>query len=304
METTVRIGTRGSELALWQARHVAALLSGLHGVAVELKIVRTAGDRDRTTALHDLPGSGFFTKELQRALAAGDVDVVVHSLKDLPTEEPDGLTVAAVLAREDPADILLVRPGGNGNGGMGLRPGATVGTSSLRRAAQALVLQPGLVMAPLRGNVPTRVARLRAGEYDAVILAAAGLNRLACDLSGLAVLRLDPAAFLPAPGQGALAIEARAGDRRLLDMAAALDDGPTARTTSCERMLLRSLEGGCHLPLGALATAEPEGLRLLAALATIDAALTRATVRRCEVRGELPAETAAAALAALGRGTA
>jgi len=302
MTSVVRIGTRGSDLALWQAHHVGALLSQRHGVEAVFTIVKTAGDRDRTTALHELSGSGFFTKELQRVLAAGDVDLVVHSLKDLPTEEPDGLVLAAVLAREDPADVLLVRPGGAGERALGLRAGAVVGTSSLRRAAQALALQPGLAIAPLRGNVPTRLSRLRAGEYDAIILAAAGVNRLACDLSGLAARRLDPEVFLPAPGQGALAVEARTADQKILAAVAALDDRETAATTSCERVLLRLLAGGCHLPLGALATAVDGGIELRAALATIDPELRAATVRRCHVRGTLPAETAAQAFAALGGG--
>jgi hydroxymethylbilane synthase len=304
MGRSIRIGTRGSDLALVQARLVAALLRERCGIECALEVVATAGDRDRTTALHELAGTGFFTKELQSALGAGSVDLVVHSLKDLPTLEPEGLTVAAVLARDDPADVLLVRPGSAGEGALGLRAGATVGTSSLRRAGQALALQPGLAIAPLRGNVPTRLRRLREGACDAIVLAAAGLARLRCDLSGLHVRRLDPDAFVPAPGQAALAIEARSEDRAVLELAETLDDPPTAAATACERSLLRALEGGCSLPLGALARCTAGGIELRAALATLDAGMTAASVRGCLVQGEGPADTAARALAELNRGDA
>jgi hydroxymethylbilane synthase len=304
MSDTVRVGTRGSELALWQAQHVSTLLRDRLSVESRLVVVQTSGDRDHSTALHALAGSGFFTKELQRALTAGDVDLVVHSLKDLPTEEPEGLTLAAVLTREDPADVLLVRPGGEGSGALGLRDAAVLGTSSLRRAAQALALQPGLRIKPLRGNVPTRLSRLRAGDLDAVILAAAGLNRLGSDLSGLLARRLDPTEFLPAPGQGALALEARSADARVTVMASALADPVTAQATTCERALLCALGGGCHLPLGALAVVRDDGVELHAALGTIGEGLTSASVHRCHVRGTSAHEVAQLAFLALTGGAA
>jgi hydroxymethylbilane synthase len=299
MARSIRIGTRGSDLALAQARLVAALVRERHGIDCELEVVATSGDRDRTTALHELSATGFFTRELQLALRHGVVDLVVHSLKDLPTEEPEGLAIAAVPAREDPADVLLVRPGRLGDGGLGLRHGARVGTSSLRRAGQTLALQPGVTVTPLRGNVPTRLRRLRDGEYDAIVLAAAGLARLGCDLRGLSVRRLDPDVFLPAPGQGALAVETRESDRATREIAAGLDDPEAAATSACERSLLHALEGGCSLPLGALARVVAGGLELHASLAAIDPAGTHATLRRCVVRGAHPADTAARALAAL-----
>jgi hydroxymethylbilane synthase len=302
MGRSIRIGTRGSDLALVQARLVATLLRERCGIECTLEVVVTGGDRDRTTALHELAGTGFFTKELQAALIASSVDLVVHSLKDLPTVEPAGLTIAAVLAREDPADVLLARPGSTGDGTLGLRAGATVGTSSLRRAGQTLALQPGLAIAPLRGNVPTRLRRLREGACDAIVLAAAGISRLRCDLSGMHVRRLDPDVFVPAPGQAALALETRSEDREALELAGSLDDPETALATACERSLLRSCAGGCSLPLGALARCRGGGLELRAALAAIDARMTAATVRGCLVHGAGPADTAARALAELNRG--
>jgi hydroxymethylbilane synthase len=299
MNRGVRIGTRGSELALWQARLVAAELRSRFGATSEIVVIRTAGDRDARRALHEMPGTGFFTKELQRALADGEVDLVVHSLKDLPTEEPDGLLVAAVLAREDPRELLLARQEALGSGALGLAPGVRLATSSLRRAAQALALQPDLSVVPLRGNVPTRVRRVRDGECDATLLAWAGVKRLALDLSGLAARQLETRVFLPAPGQGALAIETRAADDALRDTVGRLGDSATAAATTCERLLLKGLGGGCHLPLGALARAVDGGFELDAALGQLDQSVSRARLRRVTVVGSDPHAAARAALAAL-----
>lgn len=295
MTLRLRIGTRGSDLALWQARRVAAMLTEGNDAVTELVIVHTSGDRDRSRALHDLPGVGFFTKELQRALLDGEVDLVVHSLKDLPIEEPEGLCMAAVLLRQDPRDLLLTTAEALGDGPFGLRTKARLGTSSLRRSAQALALQPDLRVVPLRGNVPTRVRRLREGGVDAVLLAAAGLDRLGLDIGGLSVRRLDVETFLPAPGQGALAVEVREGDVAG-EIVSRLHDPAVAEATACERALLKGLGGGCHLPLGAYARREDGFLRLDAVLGEIDAHLTRALLRRASVRGRQADLVAAQAL--------
>jgi hydroxymethylbilane synthase len=297
----LRIGTRGSDLALWQARHVAARLAETLNLDAELVIVHTSGDRDRTRALHELPGSGFFTKELQRALSEEHVDLVVHSLKDLPIEEPEGLGLVAILERADPRDLLVAQPESVGDGGLGLRPGARLGTSSLRRAAQALGLQSDLAVLPLRGNVPTRLRRLREGDFDAVLVAKAGIDRLSLDLTGLSDRALDPQWFLPAPGQGALAIEVRLGDARTAPVGA-FDDPVTAAATRCERAVLAGLGGGCHLPLGALARTGLHGLDVEVAWGEVDLDARHAKVRHARGAGATPDAAANAALAALGIG--
>jgi hydroxymethylbilane synthase len=301
MSRVLRIGTRGSDLALWQARRVATLLAERATAASELVIVQTRGDKDRSRALHELPGSGFFTKELQQALAAGEVDLVVHSLKDLPTDEPPGLSIVAVLLREDPRELLLALPEATAGGGLGLRPGAVLGTSSLRRAAQALALQGDLVVRPLRGNVPTRLRRLHEGAYDAILVAAAGVVRLECDLSGLVARRLELAVFLPAPGQGALAIEVRQEDAETTHVASFLNEPEVAEATGCERGVLKGLGGGCHLPLGAYALRHGAVIELSAVLGELDLEVTRARVRRAQVTAASADEAAAAALRELRR---
>lgn len=275
----IRIGTRGSDLALWQARHVATLIFELLHLEAELVIVQTRGDVDRSRALHTLPETGFFTRELQGALLDRRVDLVVHSLKDLPIDEPDGLVLAAVLDRQAVHDILLAHPDAPGSGGLGLRPGARLGTSSLRRAAQTLALQPDLAIVPLRGNVPTRIRRVREGVVDATLLAAAGVHRLKIDLAGLVQRDLPLDVMLPAPGQGALAVEARLGSHEA-EVATRLDDATTREATTAERAVLRGLGGGCHLPLGAWARRTPSGLALDAVLGQLDDAISRATLRR------------------------
>ncbi len=279
----LRIGTRGSDLALWQARRVAGLIEERLGRAAELVIISTRGDRIQNVSFHKMEGKGFFTKELQHALLDERVDLVVHSLKDLPTEEPEGLGIAAVPERTTAADLLIAREGflqPTPARPLGLPEGSRLGTSSLRRAAQALALQPDLRVQALRGNVPTRVRKLREGLYDAILLAAAGVGRLELDMEGLDLEELPPEVMLPAPGQGALAIEARVGDPRTSDLAV-LHDARAARLVHAERHLLGLLGGGCHLPLGCLATAENDGaVRLQAVLGAVDEAITRAVVTR------------------------
>lgn len=279
----LRIGTRGSDLALWQARRMASVLADRLGVATEIVVVKTQGDRIQNVAFHKMEGKGFFTKELQEALAADRVDLVVHSLKDLPTEEPPGLKVAAIPERHATADLLLARPdllSPDADGPADLPDGAVLGTSSLRRAAQALAAQPGLRIEALRGNVPTRIGKLRDGRYDAILVAAAGVGRLELELDDLTVVELRPEVMLPAPGQGALAVETRADDPAF-ELLGRLHDPRLARRIAAERGLLGRLGGGCHLPLGALASDLPDGsLRLEASLGEIDEALSRARVER------------------------
>jgi hydroxymethylbilane synthase len=247
--TTLKLGTRGSKLALWQAEWVKAALARA-GVAAELVIIRTRGDAEIDRPLHELEGKGFFTKEIEEALRDGRIDVAVHSLKDLPTSLPAGLALAAVPRRADPAEALVTREAGI-TSIAGLATGATLGTSSLRRVAQIRYLRPDLVVAPLRGNVPTRVQKVKEGRdgLDAALLASAGLERL--ELAGQIAALLDPLDVMPAPGQGALGLEVRADDRRARSALAPLDDPASARQVAAERALLASLEGGCQAPVAA-----------------------------------------------------
>lgn len=282
MGTVVRIGTRGSDLALWQARRVAELLRTELLLDSELVVVKTQGDRIQDVSFHKMEGKGFFTKELQQALLDGRVDLVVHSLKDLPIDHPDGLVLAAIPERTDPADVLLARGqllDPSACDPLGLPPRSVLGTSSLRRAAQALALSPLVRVEPLRGNVPTRVGKLRAGAYDAIMLAAAGIDRLELDLDGLDRLDLTPDVVLPAPGQGALALECRESDD-LAGLLGSLHDSDSARCVNAERSLLKKLGGGCHLPLGCLATYQDGAVRLQAALGEIDETVQQARVSR------------------------
>ncbi len=278
---TLRLGSRGSDLAMWQARRVSAMVSERLGRPCEIVVIKTQGDRIQNVAFQKMEGKGFFTKELQEALLDRRVDLVVHSLKDLPTDEPAGLAVVAIPERASPADLLLARPGVRqaDAGPLGLPPGTVLGTSSLRRAAQTLVLAPGLDIRALRGNVPTRVGKLRDGQYDAILVAAAGVRRLELDLAGLDAVELSPEVFLPAPGQGALAIETRADDSATADLAG-LHDERVADCVTAERRLLDLLGGGCHMPLGCLAVHENGGIHLDAVLGRVDEALTHAELAR------------------------
>ena len=241
--TALRLGTRGSQLALWQAEWVKAALAR-HGVAAEVVIIRTRGDADIDRPLHELEGKGFFTKEIEDALQGGRIDVAVHSLKDLPTTLPAGLQLGAIPVRHDPREALV-----NGKSLLELAPGARVGTSSLRRIAQVRFLRPDLEVVPLRGNVPTRVRKVETGDgLDAALLAIAGLERLG--LGGKASV-LDPLDMMPAPGQGALGIEIRADDTRTRKALQPLHDASSAVAITAERALLAALGGGCQAPVAA-----------------------------------------------------
>lgn len=262
----VRIASRGSELALWQAHHVAGLLGGQGASSsTEVIVIRTKGDRIQDVPLAQIGDRGLFTKELDEALLDGRAALAVHSLKDVPTVLPIGLVIAAVLQREDPRDVLLCREGVRG-GMERLSPGAVIGTSSLRRRAQLGALRPDLEVRDLRGNLNTRLAKLDAGGYDAIILAAAGVLRLGWGERITAYLPLDQ--WLPAVGQGALAVMCTEEDATLRAHLASLQHSATAAATTAERAFLRSLEGGCQVPIGALATIEGQQLRLSGLVAT------------------------------------
>jgi hydroxymethylbilane synthase len=262
----LRIGTRASALALWQANHVKALLEAEPGAQrVELVHIKTAGDLQTQVPLWQAGGRAFFTKEIDRALLEGSVDLAVHSLKDLATQLDAGLLLAATLPRADARDAFLSQSGAT----LAQLPcGARVGTSSLRRRAFLARARPDLRHMELRGNVPTRVERLRQGEYDAVILAVAGLVRL--DLGGAITEYLSPQAFPPAVSQGIIGICARAGEAATLARLLPLDDRDARLAASAERALLKRLEGGCQVPLGAYARVTDRLLHLEATVCTLD----------------------------------
>jgi hydroxymethylbilane synthase len=244
---TLRIGSRGSQLALWQANHISALLRA-RGHEVAIEIIHTTGDKITDVALAMVGTKGMFTKEIEEALAAGRVDLAVHSLKDLPTELPPGFEIAAITHREDPRDAFCSRLYSKVED---LPHGARVGTSSLRRQAQLKAIRSDLDIHPLRGNVDTRLRKLEQGEYDAIILAAAGLKRLG--KTELIKQILPAEVMCPAAGQGALGIEIREGDGATRQHLEFLNDPAARATTTCERALLNSLGGGCQVPIGAYA---------------------------------------------------
>jgi hydroxymethylbilane synthase len=277
MTSKIILGTRGSDLALWQARYVQAELAGL-SIETELKIITTKGDRIQDLSFDKIEGKGFFTKEIEDALLAGEIDLAVHSMKDLPTTQPLGLRLAAVSYRENPADWLLIRKESYVEGQpLRLGSGAVVGTSSARRKAQVLDLRPDLQLKDLRGNVPTRVQKLRQGQYDAILLAAAGLSRLELDLSDLVVVELSPKEFIPAPAQGVLALQIREEDQPLLKALQRFHKKSVAQCTNVERKVLHLMEGGCHMPLGVYCEEDIAGnYRVWAAVApTWDSPLRR-----------------------------
>jgi hydroxymethylbilane synthase len=264
--STLKIGTRSSELALHQARLVAAALTA-RGVESELVTYRTTGDKRLDEPLSSIGGKGLFTKELEHDLLRGKTQIAVHSLKDLPTESPDGLIVAAVLEREDPRDALVVNGRILAQSLDDLPRGSRVGTSSLRRRAQLLALRPDLEVAELRGNVPTRIKKVDEGRVHAAILAAAGLHRLGARQH--ISCYLDVPDWLPAAGQGAIAVQVRSDDTATRALAEAMNDVPTMRAVSAERAFLAALEGGCQVPIGAVAIPSPEGAVLHGLIADI-----------------------------------
>ena len=270
MKSRLIIGSRGSKLALRQANWVRERLLALApGIEVTVEVIKTSGDVLRDVPLAVIGGKGVFTKELEEALLDGRIDLAVHSLKDLPTVLPEGLSITAVCEREDARDALVLREGA-GESGEGLRVlpcNARVGTSSMRRAAQLRHLRPDLEIVELRGNVDTRLRKLDAGDYDAVILASAGLRRLG--LGHRISAALEPAEMLPAVGQGALGIETRDPDEETNRFVAQLEHPPTRAACAAERALLRALGGGCQVPIAAHAVVAGDELRLDALVAEV-----------------------------------
>jgi len=257
------IGSRGSQLALWQARWIQARLEAL-GETCRLEIIHTTGDKITDVALSKVGTKGLFTKEIEEALLSGAIDVAVHSLKDMPTELPPGLTLAAIPEREDPRDAIVGRRLSE------LPEHARMGTSSLRRAAQLRVLRPDLEVENIRGNLDTRLRKLDEGQYDAIVLASAGLRRLGWD-QRIAEL-LDPEAMCPAVGQGALAVETRDDNGPAQLITKTLDHADTRTAVTAERAVLASLGGGCQVPIGAYATVDHHSVCLRAIVVSPDGA--------------------------------
>ena len=291
----IRIGTRGSQLALWQAEYVASRLREVRpGTEVELVVIKTTGDRITDRPLAEVGGKGLFVKEIEEALLASDVDLAVHSLKDMPTDQPDGLQLSCYPGRAEPFDALCARTPLTSLDD--LAQGARVGTGSLRRQVQVQALRPDLEMIPIRGNVPTRLGkRFEAEKVDAVVLAAAGLRRLGLWEDGF--LELTPPEVLPAPAQGILALETRSGDDYLREYLDALDDRHARLTAAAERGALAAIGGDCHTPFAAFAERDGDLMTLTARLYLEDGTL-RESGREAVVENEAQAWALGAAVGA------
>lgn len=244
------IGTRGSDLALWQANFVRKELEH-RGHEVHIEIIKTQGDKIQDLSFDKMEGKGFFTKEIEDALLRKEIDLAVHSHKDLETNQPDGLEVAAVSSRANPCELLLIRESVHEQNALwGLKKDAIIGTSSARRKSQLLALRPDVQIKELRGNVPTRVEKLKTGEYDAILLAKAGILRLELDLSDLVCIDLTPDEFVPAPAQGVLALQVRSSAIELKNILKQINDPAVQKLVHLERSVLNLMDGGCQLPLG------------------------------------------------------
>jgi len=262
----IRIGSRGSQLALWQARHVQSELEKRHpGLSVTITKIKTTGDNILDAPLSQVGGKGLFVKEIEEALLGNEVDIAVHSMKDMPADLPEGLCIAAVPKREDPRDVLISR---DGNGFLHLPHGAHVGTSSLRRMSQLLNQRPDLRITPLRGNLDTRFKKLDSGDFDAIVVAAAGIRRLGWEERITEYLPITIS--LPAIGQGALCIECRKGDTAVLELIHGMDHPETRICIRAERAFMKRLEGGCQVPIGAYATIVQGVLEIEGLVASVD----------------------------------
>jgi len=263
---SLTLGSRTSQLALWQSRHVmAALQAAWPGLESSIEPFVTQGDKILDRPLPEIGGKGLFTLELENGLREGRIDLAVHSLKDLPVDDAPGLTLGAIVGRADVRDVLVAKDGLTLDA---LPAGAVMGTSSLRRQAQLLAVRPDLTVRSIRGNVETRIHKALHGEYDATILAAAGVTRLGLDEQISQWLPMD--VMLPAPGQGALAVQCRANDERTLNFLAAIHNGEVAEAVTAERAFLSSLGGGCSIPVGAYATISGGTIRLIGLVAATD----------------------------------
>lgn len=265
------IGSRGSDLALYQANFIRGILVRDQGCEVDIKIVKTTGDKIDNVSFDKMEGKGFFTRELEEALLAEDIDLAVHSLKDLMTSQPAGLKLGAVGYRADRREMLLINKDSlSGDNVIPVKEGGVVGTSSNRRKCQIAHLNPTVTMNDLRGNVPTRIRKLGEGMYDAIIIAAAGVNRLELDVSDLEVVLLDADRFLPAPAQGILGIQIRTDDDRVEQIVSKLGSKQDAVAASLERGLLARFDSGCSLPLGVKSEISDTEMRLTAVLGVGD----------------------------------
>ena len=272
---TLRIGTRGSELALYQAHAVAAQLRAKAGADSEIVVIKTSGDRLAEATMTQIGGKRLFVKEIEDALLAGEVDLAVHSSKDMPVLLPDGLTIAGVLPREDPRDAVVLPMGDDGPfpfealvARLGIKP--RIGTSSVRRTAQLTRLFPGATFLPIRGNLGTRLRKVDEGQFDAIVLASAGLIRLEHRARISTVLPI--AACIPAPGQGIIAVEVRTGDRGTAEAIAAISDLGSKAALDAERAVVTNLGGGCQMPIGVHAEIDEDGISLVAVVLSLDGA--------------------------------
>jgi hydroxymethylbilane synthase len=271
--TTLKLGTRGSQLALVQARMVGALIGERTGARCENVIIRTSGDRLAEASLSEIGGKRLFVKEIEDALLAGDIDVAVHSSKDMPAVLPEGLAIGAVLPREDPRDVMVLADGAPVHSSLeslirALGNGPRIGTSSVRRTAQLARLFTKARFTPIRGNLDTRMRKLDSGDYDALVLAAAGLRRLEHGHRVSAALPID--ACVPAPGQGIIAVEIRSDDDRIRELLAAIDDAPAAAALNAERAVVERLGGGCQMPIGAYARITDTNVHVTAVVISLD----------------------------------
>ena len=296
---TITIGTRGSQLALWQANWAKHAISSHHpDLTIELAIIKTKGDKILDVPLAKVGGKGLFVKEIEEALLDGRIDLAVHSMKDMPADIPDGLCIGAIPEREEARDVLITRSGLPMDR---LKQEARVGTSSLRRSAQLLRVRPDLTIVPLRGNLDTRLKKLESESLDAIVLAAAGIRRLG--LADRITQTLDESIMLPAVGQGALCIEIRKDDPRMVPVAAALDDLPTRQVVMGERAFLNRLEGGCQVPIAGHGRIDEKGYSLTGLVCDVDGSHQIKQSRTgLEARSEQIGLELAEALLAMGAG--
>jgi len=268
MAKKIRIGTRGSELALWQAKYISTLIGE---DLTEIVIIKTEGDKIQNVSFNKMEGKGFFTKEIEEALLTNKVDLAVHSLKDLQTADVEGLILAAIPERGDFHDMIIMHPDAyEKRDGISIKGSSMIGTSSVRRMAQLKVFDNTLRVEALRGNVNTRLRKLKESEYDAIVMAKAAVDRIKLDISEYLVQILDENIFLPAPAQGALGIQVRADDQHTYDIARKLNDEKTEALVTAERSFLKSFGGGCHIPLGAYASYKDEKIVLNGIIASTD----------------------------------